>query len=426
MDFNFIFSSLKIALGLLGSFWWLYLPFILAAGFLKAWGFYTQERYLDSLEWVLLHIKPPTDTDRSPKGTEQFFVGLHGVFVSALGWKDKFFGGKVPDWFSLEIVGSERGTNFYLYTLRQHRGLVESSLFAQYPGTEIKEVEDYMEKWPAHLPNEEMDLFGTELLLTRENPYPLRTYEYFEEKAADLKSIKRIDPLSIVSETFSTLRSGEFFVIQLLISPIGHDWIKTGETIINKIASKETKTPEPDLLERAMRSVDQILLGPQVVAKKEEKRERMLLPPEEEAIKGIRKKISKLGFQSSVRLVYLARKDAYHRYHFSAISGAFRQFADLNLNSFKVNRQSLTFFKGYGKIFFPSDRGFLAEQVTWERKWKIYRNLRARVLPEQNMILNTEELATIFHLPGWLEVQAPMFSRVEAKKGQPPVNLPTE
>ncbi len=40
------------------------------------------------------------------------------------------------------------------------------------------------------------------------------------------------------------------------------------------------------------------------------------------------------------------------------------------------------------------------------------------------MILNVEELATIFHLPG-KEVSSPTIARVEAKKSEPPANLPT-
>jgi len=40
-------------------------------------------------------------------------------------------------------------------------------------------------------------------------------------------------------------------------------------------------------------------------------------------------------------------------------------------------------------------------------------------------VLNTEELATLYHLPG-LAVRAPFLPRVESKKGQPPAPLPIE
>ena len=38
-------------------------------------------------------------------------------------------------------------------------------------------------------------------------------------------------------------------------------------------------------------------------------------------------------------------------------------------------------------------------------------------------ILSTEELATIFHLPGRV-AETPTFTRIEAKKAEPPANLP--
>ena len=42
---------------------------------------------------------------------------------------------------------------------------------------------------------------------------------------------------------------------------------------------------------------------------------------------------------------------------------------------------------------------------------------------ENIFVLNTEELATLFHLPGMVSA-TPTFGRVESKKGQAPANLP--
>ena len=42
------------------------------------------------------------------------------------------------------------------------------------------------------------------------------------------------------------------------------------------------------------------------------------------------------------------------------------------------------------------------------------------------MILNTEELATIFHLPALAAPLPPEVPRVEAKRGGPPPELPVE
>ncbi|MEK7105917.1 MAG: hypothetical protein AAB895_00990, partial [Patescibacteria group bacterium] len=42
---------------------------------------------------------------------------------------------------------------------------------------------------------------------------------------------------------------------------------------------------------------------------------------------------------------------------------------------------------------------------------------------ETPYILSTEELATIFHLPGRVS-ETPTFTRIESKKAEPPSNLP--
>ena len=55
----------------------------------------------------------------------------------------------------------------------------------------------------------------------------------------------------------------------------------------------------------------------------------------------------------------------------------------------------------------------------------LYSKLRGREWTSHNFVLTTDELATLYHLPG-PEVKAPLFPRVEAKMGQPPSNLELE
>jgi len=51
--------------------------------------------------------------------------------------------------------------------------------------------------------------------------------------------------------------------------------------------------------------------------------------------------------------------------------------------------------------------------------------LKRKFNGDTKMVLNTEELATLFHFPV-TTVEAPMLKRLEAKKSGPPINLPTE
>ena len=42
---------------------------------------------------------------------------------------------------------------------------------------------------------------------------------------------------------------------------------------------------------------------------------------------------------------------------------------------------------------------------------------------EKTIVLNTEELCTIYHFPGGV-VRTPSLARIESKKGEPPIGLP--
>ncbi len=422
MDWLKLLQNPDIATGLdlVLIYWWTYLPVLLLLAFYFTWQDYIGEEYFNSLKWTLLHIKPPPDVDRSPKAAEQIFSGLHGVYTVPVSWKDKLFKGKVLDWFSIEIVGLEGVTNFYIRTLADYKNLVESNIFAQYPDAEITEVEDYMQKWPSKLPNDEYDLFGSEMILSKEDAYPIQSYPFFEEKMAGLEQVRRLDPLSSISEIFSTFRSGENFVIQILVRPISDDWLKKAQQVLDKALGKEPKV-EKSFIDFIFEPVDNLILGG--APEKEEKKEKKLSAPEEEIVKAIGKKMAKIGFETGIRVAYIAKKDIFHRYHFPAVMGAFRQLATANLNSFKNNKPTITFDSGMFAKFFPSNKGFFVEPRVFKKKVGLFWKLKHRTFTDKQFILNTEELATVFHLPG-IEVKAPLFPRVEAKKGQPPSGLP--
>ncbi|MBI5731892.1 MAG: hypothetical protein HY982_00850 [Candidatus Magasanikbacteria bacterium] len=46
-----------------------------------------------------------------------------------------------------------------------------------------------------------------------------------------------------------------------------------------------------------------------------------------------------------------------------------------------------------------------------------------RWFPPKASILNTEELATVFHFP-IVTVESPLLRRLETRKGEPPANIP--
>ena len=82
---------------------------------------------------------------------------------------------------------------------------------------------------------------------------------------------------------------------------------------------------------------------------------------------------------------------------------------------FKINKDASTVLK---TMILQNRRLFL-------KKMDFYQSCLKRKLAQNAMILNTEELATVYHFPA-LKVKTPALTRVLSKKGEPPIGLPIE
>lgn len=412
-SFSFLLDTLQNGLKFLAGYWWIYLPILLLVGLMGLYESYTRLRYIKAIKWVLLELKIPQDPGKSPKATEQIFATLYGTLPPPIKWRDKFLKGKIVDWVSLEIVGIGGATHFYIRTPEQYKKLVQSQIYAQYPDSEIMEVaEDYINLLPASLPDDNNDLWGAEIILSKENYYPIRTYPEFEEKSSGPDSVKRIDPLASLSEIMASLEAGEFIGVQLLIRPTGDGWVKKGQAEMDKLQGKGPKVKE-DILAKAIFEIDKLIPGHVEVAKEDKKQEQtQLTSGKQEAIKAAEKKMSKLGYECGIRFMYAGPKETFHRAHVSGVVGVFKQFSLQTINGFKLNSATITFAKWPFK-----------KQKEYNKKVFLLSNYKNRSLPMMPFILNIEELATIYHLPD-IGVKSPLLPRVEAKKGGPPSELP--
>lgn len=425
-SFLLILNSVKIVFSILLSLWWVYLPIFLFFIAHAAIQNYTFLKYKLSLKWILLEIKVPKEVHKSPKAMEQVFAGLHGIYTVPVRPRDRFLSGKIPDWYSLEMVGRGGNTYFYLRTQEKYKNIVESQIYAQYPEAEVSEVPDYIYDMPLSLPDDKYDLWGAELILNKEDAYPIRTYPEFEEKGGGLGDVKRIDPLASISELFSTLHPSEQMWIQVLAAPTGDDWIKRGQVVLDRLMGKEPAASKGNFLSDMVFAIDKAIsnIGPTPttedgkpirIEKKEEKKRVDLSPGKQGIIKAMEESWDKLGYQVSIRFLYLGPKDAFHQAHVSGIMGSFRQFSSQNLNGFKVNIRTMTFARG----LFKKSKLFTKKRIMYQAYKE--RNLFSSGVTRY--VLNTEELATIFHFPD-VGVRSPLLPRVEAKKGEPPVGLP--
>ncbi len=394
---------------------------------------YKQNKYAASLNYILLAIDIPRENVQSPKAVEQIFVHLSGI-QSTRNWVEKNLKGSFQESFSLEIISLEGYIQFLIRAPDYFRDVVEAAIYSQYPEAEIVEVADYILNVPKELPNEEYDLWGTELKLVNEEFYPLRTYPAFEHPLS--QEFK--DPLGPLLEAMSKLQKGEQLWIQYLITPITSDWTKGGGKKIKELLAMKEEAPKETLISSlaklpagAIGETTEILasgLGTTLegIQKKETVEKGMSTlpfpPPKEKgAAEAIHSKISKIGFETKLRMIYLARREIFSMGRgVSGFFGGIKQFNSLDLNAFKPASDITT----SGSILWGL--------INWKRKklWRqkkilrAYRN-RSTSIGVKPFVLNIEELASLWHFPTET-VKAPLIKKISAKRAEPPFALPIE
>lgn len=387
----------------------------------QLWLYYVFVKYLRSIKWVLLEIKIPAVIEKTPKAMEQVFAAVYGIFSFGFNFRQKYWEGHLrEDWISFELVGFAGGVHFYVRTPEDYRNLIESAIYAQYPDAEIVEAQDYQSLFPRTLPNKVYDIFGIDYHLTREDAYPIRTHEYWEEAQKE----KRLDPIAALTEAMSKLKSDEAIWIQIFVSPTGNEWKKAGEQLRDAIAGR--KKPKPKrwsenvfefVKNLAIAVIEKPTWGREEVKTKEPNPLLLLTPGERDVIEAMENKIGQLGFQTNIRFLYIDKRESFTRSNIAAVMSTFHQFSTQNLNSFRPNVDTMTIIKGAVRWF--------KDRRLWFRKRRIWESRRRMYWPRKTSILTAEELATIYHFPS-LVVEAPLLRRLGAKKGEPPAGLPVE
>src|SRR3989344_3610591 len=120
----------------------LWLPVLLLSG---AWLLYLiliRAEFIATQPTVLLEIRPPRSLVKTPLAMETLLTSLH-FNKGESNWFQLYIQGKSRPYWSLELVSNEGKIHFYIWTRVEFRRLVESAVYAQYPGAQVVEVPDY-------------------------------------------------------------------------------------------------------------------------------------------------------------------------------------------------------------------------------------------------------------------------------------------
>ena len=404
-----------------GWTWWIVLPFFSFLFFWEAWVYYIQVRYLGNIKWKLLELKVPQNILQTPKSMEQIFAAAHAPYSYGLIWREKYWEGKSEDAMAFEMIGKSGEVRFYLRVPQQNRNLIEAAIYAQYPNVEIREAEEYITDVPEALPNKNYDITGADFALREPTCLPIRTYPLFEDPVEE----RRVDPISGIMEIMSKLTGEQRLWIQMIVRPAGDDWKEEGRKMINKIIGREEgKKKKQGFFESIFGlTAGEVLRAPFEHPSLEVKRKesgggenfRLLLlsPGEKEMVEAIEHKIAKLGFETTYRVISIDRRETFSKAILMAVFGAIRQFHIQNLNSMRPDKTTTVLIK----------KGLFRLRKIEYRKRRMFERYRYISAIPHPPIMNTEELATLYHFPMGT-VAAPHLQRIESKKGGAPPTLP--
>lgn len=387
-------------------------------------------RWYQTLGWVFLKVTIPKENEKSPLAFEQIFNHLHSIH-STFSFAEKYLEGQFQIWFTWEIVSVGGAISNYVKILDKHRNTLEAAIYAHFPDAEITETEDYFEKLPKYeADNPDYDIFALSFILKKDDAYPIRSYLDFEHSSAETF----IDPIDGVWETLSMLNPYEMAVVQYIFRPIDDAWKEAGYQLVKKLKGEPEALREP---EDKLGKWTGKLLGPLLDAiirptpsegakRKDEPPPSLMLhlsEGEKEVISAVERNLSKLGYQTKIRFLYLAKKEMYNPSPiYTAIVGAFKSFSATNLNSLKPDTDHWTKVRYW--IFQNWEQPILSLRLMW-RKRRHMSTIRRRWYfhGRPPYVLNTEEMATLLHFPK-TEVTVPQIEKVAVTKVQPPPELP--
>jgi hypothetical protein len=293
---------------------------------------------------------------------------------------------------AFEIANSAKSEEivFYISIPKKFRESVEKQIHSFFPNAVLEKAEEYNIFFPGSFTS------ASVLNLAHRHTLPLKTYENME-----------VDPLNAIANALSRLETvSEGAALQLVMVPAGTSWREEGRKVAQEMQQgKRLKEASASFMSRVGSDVGSAIRDVVIPENKGEsmKSEKdkvfQLTPDEQELVKSIENKSSKTGFRVNVRLLASAATQERAELILSHLENAFSQFENGDINFFRVKRSN-------------------KKEIAFNY---IFRNFKS----DEAMILNNEELASIFHIPT-SSTEAPKIKWLKSNAAAPPINIPEE
>ncbi|MDQ1284179.1 MAG: hypothetical protein QG620_527 [Patescibacteria group bacterium] len=290
---------------------------------------------------------------------------------------------------SFEIANSAKSEEivFFMAVPKKFRESVEKQVHSFFPNAVLERAKDYNIFFPGSVTE------ASVIKLKNKYTLPVRTYENME-----------VDPLSAITNSISKLETlSEGAAIQIVLKRSGNAWRTKGRSIAQKMQQgKRLSEVEASVWVKAGRGAGGLVSEMIAPSKKDtgngfnDPKPVQLTPEEQELVKSIEQKASKTGFHANVRLVASAATQERAQMILAQMENAFAQFENGDINCFQVKRLK-------------------KKEIAYDF---IFRNFK----DEEAMILNNEEIASIFHLP-ISTTETPKIKWLKSNAAPPPLDI---
>jgi hypothetical protein len=353
--------------------------------------FREQKSYERGLKMVplLIHLPPPSeDTEignRDARDVTDETISkaqlIYNIVASTLkkDFKSSFYGQRH---FAFEIVGSQGFVYFYTAVPLALLEVVKQAINSAYPSARLEEVAEHNIFSPV---GKVSGTLGGELSLKKDYAYPIATYQ-------DLKR----DGMQALLNALWSLGKEDGAGVQILIRPANESWRKSASSL----AERKRKGNSGFSFSSMVRDLAVALVKPPEGGKDGEPKKSELSNMEQSTLDAIDDKTRYPGFEVSIRIV---------------ASSNISQRADAILKNIVA---SFALYDSPGKNGFKFD---LAKDIDG-----LITSYIMRFFPQQNNknILNSVELATLFHFPDQNSIPTSQLARQDSKQVDGPRNVP--
>jgi len=319
---------------------------------------------------------------------EQLLTALSGIKDTRGIFKRFLYG--APG-VSFEIANSSKSEEivFYISIPKKFRESIEKQIHSFFPNAVLEKAQDYNIFFPGSFTESSI------LKLKKRFTLPVRTYENME-----------VDPLNAITNALSRLETvKEGAAIQLVLKPAGIAWRTHGRRIAHEMQQGKRLADVEQSMALKIGTGLMNAAGSAMAPKKDEDpfkndpKTVQLTPEEQELVKSIENKSSKTGYHVNIRLVASAATTERAQMILAQIENAFSQYENGDTNSFQVKRIN--------------------------KKDIAYNFIFRNFIEDESVILNNEEIASIFHLP-ISTTETPKIKWLKSNAAPPPLDIPTE